>query len=154
MSHWVIDQLKPQITQIVADFEFLMSDTQPEHLFKDLTERIIGSAMLVHRTLGPGLSEECYENALCLEFAESGIDFSQQTRFSVTYKGRPVGKLIPDLIVEDRVIVENKVVDQIVDAHVAQTLTYLTVTKPKVGLILNFKQPALKIRRVIQSEAP
>ena len=122
-----------------------------KHLHKELTEQIIGSAMLVHRTLGAGLNEECYENSLCLEFAEHKVDFSQQTIYPVLYKGRAVGRLIPDLIVDQKVIVENKVVAQINDAHVAQVLTYLAVTSLQVGLILNYKNTSLQVRRVVKT---
>ncbi len=123
-----------------------------QHLHKELTERIIGLAMLVHRTLGPGLNEDCYENSLCVEMAENRIDFSQQARHPV-HKNHVVGCLVPELIVEGTAIVENKVVDQIADAHVAQVLTYLAVTGLQVGLILNYKHPSLQIRRVARTLA-
>ena len=130
-----------------------MASPNEQHLHKDLTERIIGTAMLVHRTLGPGLNEDCYENAMCLEFAEQLIGFSQQTHYPVYYKNHVVGRLIPDLIVEEKVIVENKVVDQIIDNHIAQTLTYLSVTSLQVGLVINFKHPSLQFRRVVQTRS-
>lgn len=114
----------------------------------DLTEKIIGAAMAVHRELGPGLDEKIYENALCLEFAAQSIDFSQQKQFPVFYRNHVVGKLITDLIVEDKVIVEAKVADQIADVHVAQTLSYLSISKLKVGIIVNFKPASLAIKRV------
>lgn len=128
-----------------------MSSSDDQHLHKELTERINGLAMLIHRAHGPGLNEDCYENSLCIELAEHQVDFSQQTKYPVFYKGHVVGRLIPDLIVDSKVIVENKVVDQIVDAHVAQVLTYLSVTGLRIGLILNYKHPSLQIRRVIRS---
>ena len=114
----------------------------------ELTERIIGAAMTVHRALGPGLDEKIYENALCLEFAANALDFTQQQPFSVFYREHFVGKLITDLIVEQKVIVETKVVDQIGDAHIAQILSYLSITGLKIGLILSFKTPSLTIKRV------
>jgi len=104
--------------------------------------------MTVHRELGPGLDEKIHENSLCLELAEQAIDFTQQEAFPVHYRGRFVGKLITDLIVEQSVIVETKVANSISDAHIAQTLSYLSISKLQVGLILNFKTPSLTFKRV------
>jgi GxxExxY protein len=114
----------------------------------ELTDEIIGAAMAIHRALGPGLDEKIYENSLCIEFAERSIPFTQQQIFPVHYHERYVGKLITDLIAESKVIVETKVVDQIIDVHIAQVLSYLSITKLKVGLILNFKPVSLVIKRV------
>lgn len=114
----------------------------------ELTETLIGAAMTVHRTLGPGLDEKIYENSLCIELAEKSVHFTQQQVFPVHYKGRYVGKLITDLIADSKVIVETKVVEQIADAHLAQVLSYLSVTGLEVGVILNFKPASLAIKRV------
>lgn len=114
----------------------------------ELTDSIIGSAMAIHRELGPGLDEKIYENSLCIEFSEKSIPFTQQEIFPVHYHTRFVGKLITDLIADSKVIVETKVVDQIVDAHIAQVLSYLSITGLKVGIILNFKPASLTIKRV------
>ena len=114
----------------------------------DLTDEIIGAAMAIHRELGPGLDEKIYENSLCIELEERSIQFTQQQIFPVHYHGRYVGKLITDLIVDSRVIIETKVVDQIIDVHIAQVLSYLSITNLKVGLILNFKPASLGIKRV------
>lgn len=114
----------------------------------ELTERIIGAAMAVHRALGPGLDEKIYENSLCLELAANRLNFTQQQSFAVYYREHFVGKLITDLIVDEKVIVEAKVADQIGDAHIAQVLSYLSITRLQVGLILNFKTPSLTLKRV------
>jgi GxxExxY protein len=114
----------------------------------ELTEEIIGAAQAIHRELGPGLDEKIYENSLCIEFSEKSIPFTQQQIFPVHYHQRYVGKLITDLIADSKVIVETKVVDQIVDAHIAQVLSYLCITGLQVGLILNFKPASLVIKRV------
>jgi GxxExxY protein len=114
----------------------------------ELTGRIIGAAMAVHRELGPGLDEKIYENSLCIELAEQQIHFTQQQAFPVHYRGRYVGKLVTDLIVDEKVIVETKVVDPIIDVHIAQLLSYLSVTHLKVGVILNFKPASLGVKRV------
>ena len=91
---------------------------------QDLTRRIIAAAITVHKELRPGLDEKFYERALCIEFAEMGIDFDQQKRFPVEYKSRFLGNLIPDLVVEDSVIVDPKYVDSFTPAHEAQMLGY------------------------------
>ena len=117
-------------------------------LHAELTERIIGAAMEVHRGLRNGLDEKLYENALCLEFADLGIHFDQQKRFPVFYKNRPIGNLIPDLIVDDAVFVDTKVVDAFNDAHISQMLGYLNITGLKVGLLINFKHASIKVKRI------
>jgi GxxExxY protein len=114
----------------------------------ELTERIIGAAMAAHRELGPGLDEKIYENSLCIEFAEQRIHFTQQEVFPVHYRGRYVGKLITDLIADSKVIVETKVVEHILDVHIAQVLSYLSITGLQIGIILNFKPASLAIKRV------
>lgn len=126
-----------------------MSFDPKDYPHSKLTERIIGAAMAVHRELGPGLDEKIYENALCIEFAENSIHFTQQQNFPVSYRGRYCGRLITDLIVESAVIIETKVAESIVDIHLAQILSYLSITKLEVGIVLNFKPASLGIKRVV-----
>ena len=123
-----------------------------EGIHAELTQRIIGAAMEVHRTLGPGLDEKIYENALCIEFSLLELHFDQQKRHSVFYKSRPVGNAITDLIIDSRVIIETKVVDTLHDSHSAQLLKYLNITGLQVGLLLNFKNASLQFKRIIQSK--
>lgn len=104
--------------------------------------------MLVHRTLGPGLDEKIYENALCLEFAAQSLNFTQQEQFPVFYREKIVGRLITDLIIENKVVIETKVSSGITDLHTAQVLGYLCITRLQVGLILNFKTASLAFKRV------
>lgn len=118
----------------------------------DLTERLIGAAMEVHRTIGPGLDEKVYENALCIELSLLGLFFEQQKRHTVFYKNRPVGNAVTDLIVESRVILETKVVDTFHDTHTAQLLTYLNVADLQIGLLLNFKNHSLQFKRIVRSK--
>jgi GxxExxY protein len=117
-------------------------------LHAELTKRIIGAAMEVHRELRNGLDEKLYENALCIEFAEQGIFFDQQKIYNVFYKNRPIGKLIPDLIVDQSVIVDTKVVEIFNDAHISQMIGYLRITGLKVGLLINFKHASIKVKRI------
>jgi GxxExxY protein len=125
-----------------------MNQDRTSHPHMDLTEKIIGAAMAVHRALGPGLNESIYENALCIELTGQSLGITQQQQFPVFYKGQNVGKLITDLIVENKVIIETKVSSFITDLHIAQTLSYLAISKLQVGLILNFKNPSLAFKRI------
>ena len=125
-----------------------MNQDRASHPHMDLTQRIIGAAMTVHCALGPGLDEKIYENALGIELTAQSLSFTQQQQFPVFYREQSVGKLITDLIVEDKVIIESKVATAICDIHIAQTLSYLSISGLKVGLILNFKTASLTFKRV------
>ncbi len=119
-----------------------------ENLHAELTQRIIGIAMEVHRELRNGLDEKLYENAMCIDFADQNIFFDQQKRYTVFYKKRPIGNLIPDLIIDNSVIVDAKVVESFNDVHLSQMIGYLKITGLRVGLLLNFKHASLKIKRI------
>ena len=116
-----------------------------------LTHRIINCAIEVHRHLGPGLLESVYESAIVVEFEEQGVMFQRQPGLPLHYKGHLISEHRPDLVVEGAVIVEVKSVKRIEPIHVAQVLTYLRVTRHRVGLLLNFNSVVMKngIRRVI-----
>ncbi len=116
----------------------------------DLTEQIVGCAIEVHRHLGPGLLESVYESAMCLELTDRGMRFARQIGVPVFYKGTLIAEHRPDLIVNERVIVEIKSVERFDYVFVAQMLTYLKITELRVGLILNFNRAVLKdgIRRI------
>jgi len=115
------------------------------------TERIIGCAIEVHKHLGPGLLESVYESALCIELKANALAFKRQFGIPLYYKGELISEHRPDLIVEDKVIVEIKSVEALAPIHVAQVLTYLRVTSLRVGLILNFNSPTMRqgTRRVV-----
>jgi len=118
---------------------------------KKLTERIIGSAIEVHRELGPGLLEATYETALSIELDLQGLGYRRQFLIPALYKGRPIGHYRPDLLVEDRVVVEVKSVDRFEPVFEAQILTYLRIMAKKVGLLINFHERLLVdgIRRYV-----
>lgn len=110
-----------------------------------LTEQIIGAAMDVHRAFGPGLLESAYEVFLCHELGLRGLAFQRQVEVPATYKGITVDTgLRVDVIVERSVIVELKACDAIHPVHEAQLLTYLKLTRLRVGLLMNFNVPVLK----------
>jgi GxxExxY protein len=113
-----------------------------------ITREIIGAAQRVLFTLKPGLDEKLYERALMLELRRHGLPCDTQQPFDVSYAGVHIGTLIPDLIVGRQVIVETKVVSTFTESHLAQMLGYLNITALKTGLLLNFKQARLGIKRV------
>jgi len=119
-------------------------------LHQELTRAIIGCAMTVIRELRPGLDEKLYENALVIELEAAGHRPDQQRQFPVHYRERLIGTLIPDLIVDDLVIVDTKVVNAFTDAHIAQMIGYLAITGLEVALLLNFKNTNVEWRRVVR----
>ena len=121
-----------------------------ELIHERLSESIIGAAMTVLNALRPGLDEKLYENALVIELRKKGHKIDQQVEFPVHYDGQLIGKLKPDLIVDDLVIADPKVVAGFCDAHVAQMIGYLTITELRLALLLNFKDATLKWKRVVR----
>lgn len=116
-----------------------------------ITEQIISCAIEVHRDLGPGLLEDPYHTALCVELAHRGIAFERQQVIPLVYRDVRVGTYIPDLIVENTVVVEIKSVLRLEDVLKAQMLTCLRLTGLRVGLIINFNKRLLRdgLKRVV-----
>jgi GxxExxY protein len=117
---------------------------------EELTKDIIGAAMAVLNELKPGLDEKLYENALVIELVARGHTVEQQREFPVHYRGHFIGKLVPDLIVDGRVIADPKVASAFNDTHIAQMLGYLNITGLEVALLLNFKEATLTWKRVVR----
>jgi len=126
---------------------------EKEAIHKELSGKIINAAMRVLSELKPGLDEKLYENALVVELLERGHSIDQQRIFPVTYRDREIGKLVPDLIVDETVIVDPKVVTVFNEHHIAQMMGYLSITKLHLALLLNFKYSKLNIKRVIHSSS-
>jgi GxxExxY protein len=122
-----------------------------EFPLKEITERIISCALEVHSTLGPGLLESVYEEALAQEFALRKISNIRQKEISLRYKGKDIGWHRIDYLVEDEVIVELKAVETLARIYEAQVLTYLRALDKRVGLLINFNVVRLKdgIKRLI-----
>lgn len=116
---------------------------------EEQTRQIIGCAMDVLNTLGHGLLEKPYENAIVVELGLQSIPCQQQPRFDVVYKNIKVGEYVPDLIVFDNIVLDTKVIDRITNHELGQMLNYLKITGFKVGLILNFKHARLEWKRVV-----
>jgi len=117
-----------------------------------LTEKVIGFAIEVHRQLGPGLLESAYEECLCYELKADGIGFRRQVPLPVVYKGVRLdcGYRL-DILVEHEVILELKTVERLMPIHEAQMLTYLKLSGVRTGLLLNFNSSVLKdgLRRIM-----
>jgi GxxExxY protein len=109
----------------------------------------LDAAVEVHRILGHGLLEKPYENALVREFELREIQFVQEPRYAVDYKGRRVGEFVPDLIAFESIVVDTNTIDHIGDFEIAQMINYLRITRLRVGFIINFKNRRLETRRVI-----
>ena len=118
-------------------------------IHKELTYKIIGCAMEVHRELGYGFLEKVYENAMMVQLKKEGVEAKQQQGVSVQFSGETVGEYFADILIEDKVIVELKAVDSLIKPHFAQVLNYLKATGMKVGLLLNFGPQGLQHKRFI-----
>jgi GxxExxY protein len=116
-----------------------------------VTDQILGCAIEVHRTLGPGLLESVYEKALCFELQQRGLNFANQVSIPILYKGQNLGDHRLDLLVENQIIVELKAVDRLDPVFHAQILRYLRLTGKQLGLLINFNVPVLKdgIKRIM-----
>ena len=114
-----------------------------------ITERIIGAGFEVSNILGHGFLEQVYRKALLTELGAQGLTVEEEAAFDIQYKGTRVGVYRADIVVERCVIVELKVAEKIVPAHIGQVVNYLKVSGLKVGLILNFGKPKLEVRRVV-----
>jgi GxxExxY protein len=110
-----------------------------------ITEKIIGSAIAVHKILGPGLLESAYEECLCYELKNNGLVFSKQVSIPIIYKEIQLecGYRI-DILVEKSIIIELKAVDALAPVHEAQILTYMKLANKKLGLLINFNVTKLK----------
>ncbi len=115
----------------------------------DLTRDIIGSAIEVHKTIGPGFTEKIYSRALQLELQKREVPFHVEQSIRIKYKGQLLGIHRLDLVIKDTVVVELKAVYQINNFHIAQMLSYLKATDKRLGLILNFSRAKLEVKRVV-----
>lgn len=122
-------------------------------LHEEITKDILGAAMAVLNELRPGLDEKLYENALVLELQARGHTVEQQKEFPVFYRGHFIGKPIPDLIVDGKVIADPKVVTAFNETPIAQMLGYLNIPGLGVALLLNFKNSKLEWKRVVNEKS-
>lgn len=118
----------------------------------EITNKVIGAAVIVHRFLGPGLLESAYHTCLKHEFDLMGLAYESEVQVPINYKGLVIGEAYRlDLLVENKVIIEIKSVSKLTDIHKAQLLTYLKLTDRKLGLVINFNELLLKngVKRVV-----
>ena len=128
--------------------------TQPVQLDETIGT-VIGTALEVHRVLGPGFVESVYEEAMAIELRLRGISFERQKRINVPYKGHSIGEGRLDFFVEDTLVVELKAAEKLLVIHQAQLMSYLKATPCRLGLLINFHERLLKdgIRRVVFTAA-
>ena len=120
----------------------------------ELTGRIIGCAMKVHREIGCGFPEVVYQRCLEIEMGAADLAFRREVTMPLFYKGIEVGSRRVDFLVDDLVPVELKAVAAITDAHIAQTLNYLTAYQLRVALLINFGESSLVFKRLVNSRIP
>lgn len=117
---------------------------------EELTERIIGCAYRVYNKMGFGFLESVYENCLNIELRKAGLKAEQEKEIKVYYERQEVGDFRADILVEDTVIVELKSVKHVVQAHEVQLVNYLVATGKPVGLLLNFGEQKVEVRRKVK----
>ncbi len=121
-----------------------------ELIYKEEYFKIVGLCMEIHRILGGGLSEIIYKDALEYELRQQGIKFEREKEYPVEYKGVILPhRFYADFVVYDNIILEIKAVSNIIDAHLAQTINYVKLTKGRLGIILNFSNTSLQQKRII-----
>lgn len=127
---------------------------EPSVELDGLARQVIGAAIEVHSTLGPGYLESVYEEALAVELECRGIEYGRQVPVSIDYKGRAVGEARLDLVVADRLVIELKAVGGLLPIHQAQVLSYLKATRRQLGLLINFNVSVLRdgVKRIVLSQ--
>lgn len=121
-----------------------MAGKKEKHQFEEFSNKIIGAAIEVHRTLGPGFLESIYEEALKIELSKLKFYYDNQKEINIKHHGIDIGQHCLDIVVENVIIVELKAVKEFADIHFAQLRSYLKATGLKVGLLLNFGKPTFR----------
>lgn len=121
-----------------------------EYPLSELTGKIIGCAMEVHRILGNGFQEVIYQRALAKEMSIQGLEFSREHEMTIFYKGDEIGTRRVDFFVEGKVMVELKAIIQLEDVHLAQAINYLESYGLEIGLLINFGNTSLQFKRVMK----
>jgi GxxExxY protein len=114
-----------------------------------LVDSMVGAAYEVSNTLGSGFLEKVYERALVRELALRGISAKAQAPFSIVYKGQSVGDYLADILVDDRLVIELKCVDEFSNEHLAQCINYLKASGRKLALLINFQKPKMEWKRIV-----
>ncbi|AKE62641.1 hypothetical protein NIES3806_39970 [Microcystis aeruginosa NIES-3806] len=127
-----------------------MSYVSSQYPDSELTGKIIGCAMEVHRILGNGFQEKIYQRALAIEMTYQGLSFSQEHEMNIIYKGTHIGTRRVDFFVEGRIMVEIKAVIKLEDVHLAQAINYIEIYRLPIGLLINFGSRSLEFKRVMK----
>jgi GxxExxY protein len=125
-----------------------MINTNYKH--SELTGKIIGCAIEVHKNLGNGFQEVVYQRALAIEFGLQGMSFEREKEMPLMYKSRDIGTRRVDFFVEELIMVELKAVIQLEDVHLAQAINYLEAYHMEIGLLINFGSRKLDFKRVMK----
>ena len=116
--------------------------------YEDLTGKIIGCALEVHKILGNGFQEVVYQRALAIEMQVSGLSFEREKEMDIFYKGYKIGSRRADFFIDNKIMVELKAILQLEDVHIAQAMNYLEAYNMEIGLLINFGSKSLQFKRV------
>ena len=122
--------------------------------YKELTYKIIGCAMEVHKHLGNGFQEVIYQRALAIEMSSQGIDYSREHEMQIQYKGQEIGTRRVDFFVENAIMVEIKAVIDLEDVHLAQAMNYVEASHLEIGLLINFGSKSLQHKSCLLYTSP
>lgn len=120
--------------------------------FEELSNKIINSAIEVHKKLGPGFLESIYQSALLIQLQKDGIEVKPQKEIKIYYDEKEIGLHRLDFLIEKQIIVELKTVKEFDKNHLAQVISYLKATGLTTGLLLNFAKPKLEIKRIVRNK--
>lgn len=123
-----------------------------EMTIDEITYKINGCAMKIHRTLGNGFQEVIYQRCLAIEFIKAGLEFEREKEQSIYYEGEPVGTRRADFLVEGKVIVELKAVVNLENVHLAQTKNYVVAYDFPIGLLINFGSTSLQFKKIFNKK--
>jgi GxxExxY protein len=123
-----------------------------DYKYSDISEKIIGCAMKVHRQMRNGFQELIYQRGLIIEFRKIALPFLNEVELPIFYDNVEVGKRRVDFLVENKVIFEIKAVSELTDTHLAQALNYLEALNLEIGLLINFGSKSLEVKRIINNK--
>ncbi len=123
-----------------------------EYKYKELTGKIIGAAMQVHKVLGNGFQEVIYQRALEIEMPYFGLNFNREFEMPIFYRGQQIGTRRVDFLVEEVISFELKAIINLEDVHFAQAINYLEAYNLEVGLLINFGSKSLQVKRLINTK--
>jgi len=123
-----------------------------EYKYKDITGKVIGAAMQVHKTLGNGFQEVIYQRALAIEMPYFDLNYEREFEMPIFYRNTQIGTRRVDFLVEDKISVELKAIIKLEDVHLAQAINYLEAYNIEVGLLINFGSKSLEFKRLLNTK--